>query len=512
MMAPFLHYFYIFFSVNFKVLTVTNCDSSRVLFLPFGCQCCTNIYYSYNSQRVLYMGSLARHAAKCFMAADALQTAERPSLYRDPPPKPPEHVYGRAPRTVTVWKDANRRKSSASSAALVSEPLPGDPLTEGLDPSLRNTEIDTDSNADTNCDLSKDDDDDKEAEDIAARDQEIVSVRQDSALRARIARYKAGHTIGPSTVMEWRYDVKFAFFAAFYADQMADAESLREAFAEVVLEPVYSKRSSHLRATHSSRTKNDDVDEGGDFETGEERAPEHADEDGHNEKETTVVLRVVRCKGGRGGGRGSGGERPSTLPLVVGDQIMVCWHDTASSSSISSSSTNQKSPFVGLDGRTDPDACSAFLTVPWGDAEAAHSCPWPQVLGALQPHDPRATLPPLQGSNSTPGNATALAFMPFSVRLRRSVKAPLDRQRDLCPAMTLALREWDRRCAALFIARHPRCGKRQVLTRTLHVDQLNDSHHNKLSFVLTSLGCPEVEHRVADDEGDLFPGDELTVR
>jgi len=33
------------------------------------------------------------------MAADASQY-EKPKLYRDPPPKPPEHVYGRVPRIL----------------------------------------------------------------------------------------------------------------------------------------------------------------------------------------------------------------------------------------------------------------------------------------------------------------------------------------------------------------------------------------------------------------------------
>ena len=484
------------------------------------------VFVLYHSQRVLYMGSLARHAAKCFVAADALQTADRPALYRDPPPKPPEHVYGRAPRTVTVWKDVKRRnrrrrrRRSTSSTGVAEDASLGAPLEEDSDPLVRRTEND-DSDADNAIDNfnNNNDADEDTVEEVAARSQEMVSVRQDCTLRARIARYKAGHTIGPSTVMEWKYDVKFAFFAAFHADQPADAESLQRSFAGVVLEPVKLRgagASSQATFSGESASTTNEATGDGDGDDDDEDGDDDLVDDEKGTKDATVVLRVVRCQGiGRGEGS-DGRSKPSTLPLVVGDQIMVCWHG-ASSSSSSTSSTNQKSPLVGPDGRTDLDACSAFLAVPWGDAEVAGACPWSQALGALQPKNPRAELPSqcqYTTADNDDGN-TAAAFVPYSVRLRRPLKAPLDRQRDLCPAMTFALREWDRRCAALFIARHPRCGKRQVLTRTLRADQLNDSCNNggsgQLSLVLTPLGCPEVQYRVEDDEGDLFPGDELTV-
>jgi hypothetical protein len=74
--------------------------------------------------------------------------------------------------------------------------------------------------------------------------------------------------------------------------------------------------------------------------------------------------------------------------------------------------------------------------------------------------------------------------------------------------MALALREWDRRCAALFASRHPRCGKRQALVRTLRLDQLEGG----LALGLTPQGCPEVLRRLDDDDqGALMPGDELMV-
>jgi hypothetical protein len=115
------------------------------------------------SERVMYMGSLSRHASKCFKNQDS-KSYEKPAMYRDPPPKPPEHVYARVSRTTET-------KQSPVGSSLPLQ-LPESEHVE-----------------------------DMQSGGAGLEEEEVVAtLRQEATLRSTINRYKAGHTFQSSIV------------------------------------------------------------------------------------------------------------------------------------------------------------------------------------------------------------------------------------------------------------------------------------------------------------------------
>jgi hypothetical protein len=72
------------------------------------------------SRRVLYLGSIPRHTARCFEHFDSLELDKKEMHLREHPPIPPEHVYGVGPRgdlaclraSVKRYKAGHRYRSS----------------------------------------------------------------------------------------------------------------------------------------------------------------------------------------------------------------------------------------------------------------------------------------------------------------------------------------------------------------------------------------------------------------
>jgi hypothetical protein len=227
--------------------------------------------------------------------------------------------------------------------------------------------------------------------------------------------------------MEWKYDVVFTFFAAFHVDTPSDLTALHAAFsgASLQIKPDSSSSSFSFELEDISRESN---------------------------KELAAVLIVE--KSGRplllpSKGEGSDAEKavhPGGLPLVPGDELIVCFtqsqEEGTSSKNISSISSVA--------------ATSELLDVKWGSPECKGAASFSSSIDALAIlQAPKLSPPPTLPSPSS--------FRPFVLRLRRPVCAPLDRRQDLAPCMAAALTEWNRRCAALFLNKQPRCGRRIAL-------------------------------------------------
>ena len=411
------------------------------------------------SKRVQNMGSLARHTARCFLKTDAFE-AVKPKSLQEPPPRPPEHVYGRAQEKV-VKLPKQQQKFSAVAVSGAS---------------------------------------DAQAVDLTAaahetRNAYALQLRQDAAMRVTVSRYKDGHTF-ESSLQEWKYDVFFNFTAVLHVSSPDGAAALREAFTGVTL-----RRARPSLGIAKNRTPEARVEDGA----------------GSASAEESWVLVVERCGGSR-----QHREHPS-LPLCPGDEIVVTApvHDAASAAvkdrdGVKDGLTVERVAAELLDVRwgKSPGAAAgcgeavstrrARLALQGAAGAAGHDDADDLLLeaegAAANGEEEKA------GEEYDEGIAEQFSGeAPFTVRVRRPLTGGLD-DKALMPCMRLALAEWDRRCGAVFQNKQPRCGKRIALQRTLMETQLDD-----IEFRFTPRGGLEVKEFLEDDEGALLPGDELSV-
>ena len=284
--------------------------------------------------------------------------------------------------------------------------------------------------------------------------------------------------------MEWQYDVSFTFFCSFHIEGASDLAALRAAFRNTVLEVVPLQTRSlggtqgiaKKKALTTRKIKAAKVFGGGDNDYGDDDDEDSKDDvdddediDDVNDKEKpegdgnssarapdtalsgSVVLRVVRC-----GLNESFPRAPGGLSLTVGDEIMVCRLPSKGDSPFGYGEGGQGSDGSaggGLGGVAAGAAATPLLEtcelldVGWGSEACGGLADASAVIFALRGGGSSSSSVGGEDGGEDADAGTGLGNS-FVVRMKRPLRAPLDRRRDLTPAMTAALKEWDRRCAS----------------------------------------------------------------